>query len=96
MNQQNDAKALLPRYALGVLTEDEQRLVEAYLATNAEARLELAEFEAVSDLLPEMVEPVAPPPAMKQALMARVQADKATVQPAPQPVRKPAQSEGGF
>jgi len=81
MDSTQQAKALLPFYGMGVLNEEERRLVEAYLENNPEARLEAAEFEAVANLLPEAIDPVVPADSVKRGLMARVAADQQARRP---------------
>jgi anti-sigma-K factor RskA/cell division protein FtsB len=72
---------LFPFYALDALTDEERAEVEAYVAGNpaAGARL-LAAQDAVTAFAAEL-EPIAPEPAVKARLMARI-ADEAAAQPA--------------
>lgn len=67
---------LLPFYALEALTDEEKKLVEAYLAEHPEARLQLAEMDTAASALPYGVSPVVPPRRIRDALMARVAADE--------------------
>lgn len=69
----NKIEELLPFYALGVLTDEENELVEAYLAKNPSANNELAEMAHVVDLLPAGIEPIEPSPTVKSNLMERIQ-----------------------
>ncbi len=62
---------LLPGYALGALSPEEARAVEAALAESAELRRELAEFRETNALL-ALREDRAPDPALKRRLMERV------------------------
>jgi anti-sigma-K factor RskA len=66
---------LLPLYALGALTDDERAEVDAYLASDPDARARLAEMRRLSDTLPYAVAPVDPPQRVKASLMNRVRAD---------------------
>ena len=66
---------LLPFYVLDALTEEEKELVESYLAEHPEARAQVHELQADASALPYTVAPVEPPAHVKQALMARVNAD---------------------
>jgi anti-sigma-K factor RskA len=76
---------LLPLYALGALTKDEQAQVEAYVARNPAAKRRLDEFSQTADALAFAVPPVAPAPRVKQALMARVAKDARRREPEPSP-----------
>jgi len=62
-------------YALGAVTESERQQVEAYIASDAEARLRLEEMIRTTSALPYASEPKEPPAALKRALMDRVNAD---------------------
>ena len=75
---------LFPFYALDALTDDERAEVESYIAANpaAGARL-LAAQDAVAAFAARL-EPVAPDPAVKSRLMARIAEETA-----PQPVAPP-------
>lgn len=73
---------LLPFYALGTLTDDERKQVEVYIAANPDARARLEEMMRVSSILPQSIEPVDPPPALKKSLIDRVNADARPRRPA--------------
>jgi len=75
---------LLPAYALGCLDEDEAGPVIAHLAVCPVCSAELRSYQAVSEALPLAVPMVEPPTAIKQRLMAQVQAAR-TTPPEPQP-----------
>lgn len=62
-------------YALGAVTEAERQQVEAYVASDPEARLRLDELIRTVSVLPYASEPLEPPAALKQRLMDRVHAD---------------------
>jgi anti-sigma-K factor RskA len=66
---------LLPFYALDALTDEERELVEAYLAEHPEARAEISDLNSGVSALPYGISPVEPAPQVKEALMARVNAD---------------------
>jgi len=62
-------------YALGAVTESERQQVEAYVASDAEARLRLEEMIRTTSALPYALEPKEPPAELKRTLMNRVHAD---------------------
>lgn len=66
---------LLPFYALGVLTKEEQALVETFIASDPMAQKQLDEDCAAVTALAYSVEPIKPVPLVKQRLFERVQAD---------------------
>lgn len=74
MNQRIEEE-LFPFYALDALTPAERAEVEAYIRQYPEARARLQEYVESAQVLPQHVEPITPPAAVKQNLMARVQAD---------------------
>jgi anti-sigma-K factor RskA len=89
---------LFPFYALDALTADERAEVEGYVAANPEAELRLAEMVLAAAELSAATTPIAPSPAVKAGLMARIEAEshaeasEATVLTAPQtasPARRP-------
>ena len=69
---------LFPFYALDALTAEEREEVERYVAADPAARLRLAELTAAALELGASAPPLAPSPAVKANLMARVAADAAT------------------
>lgn len=73
----------LPAYALGCLDREEGEAVASHLASCSLCRAELAAFEGVVGRLPYAVPDCAPPPALKQAVMARVQARAPALAAAP-------------
>lgn len=75
MNEQ--IEALLPFYALGALTDEETAVVEAYLATNPEARQRLEALTRPVAFLPHDAPPVVPSANVKTQLMARVRQSQA-------------------
>lgn len=76
---------LLTFYALDAVTDSERKQVEAYVASDPEARLRLDEMMRTAAALPYASEPLDPPPALKRTLMDRVNADaeKRFASPAP-------------
>lgn len=88
---------LLPFYALGALTDEEQEQVEAYLRVHPEARVKIDEMKATAAALPLSVMPVEPSPRTKKALMARVAVDGGgRVSKASQPSREVTRFESIF
>ena len=73
MNQK--IEELFPFYALGAVTGDERQQVEAYIASDPEARTRLEEMIRTVSALPYASEPIEPPTALKRTLMDRVHAD---------------------
>jgi anti-sigma-K factor RskA len=65
---------LFPFYALGVLSDDECAQVDAYVAADPAARTRLNEALRAAAAVPLSAAPVAPRPAVKAALMNRVNA----------------------
>jgi anti-sigma factor RsiW len=97
-----ELRELLGAFALGAVTPDEAAAVRAYLATHPAAQAELAELVAAADVLPELAEPLAPPPDLRTRIAAAVTRDgesapsapgltslPATTPRAPEPVRRP-------
>ena len=62
-------------YALDAVTDSERQEVEAYVASNPEARRRLDEMIRTASALPYASEPLEPPEALKRTLMDRVNAD---------------------
>ena len=80
---------LLSFYVLDALTDEERELVESYLAEHPEARPQVQDLRSGASTLPYAVAPVAPPPHIKKALMARVASDaRARPQLQSQPSRR--------
>jgi anti-sigma-K factor RskA len=68
---------LFPFYALDALTDEERAEVDDYVAGNREAAARLAAMMPAAADLVAATTPVAPSPAVKAGLMARVEADLA-------------------
>lgn len=66
---QDDARLLLPGYALGIATEDEARQVEALLAEQPELRAEVADYHRLSAALLAGTPRVEPPAGALERLM---------------------------
>ena len=80
---------LFPFYALDALTDEERAEVENYVAGNPAARARLDEaMRAVSEFV-TAAEPLAPDPAVKARLMARIEGEAATLPVAPSPQPSP-------
>ena len=71
---------LFPFYALDALTDDERAEVESYVAANPDAGARLLAAQDAVAALAARLEPVAPDPAVKSRLMARI-ADETAPQP---------------
>ena len=73
---------LFPLYALGALTDEERRQVDAYVASDPDAEARLAELTQAASALPYAAKPVDPSPGVKRAVLDRVQADARLSPPA--------------
>jgi anti-sigma factor RsiW len=67
-----DVRELLPLYALGILEADEVSVVERALAADATLAVELAVYHQTTDAIGAAIQPVAPPPEIKQRLLASI------------------------
>ena len=74
-----DVRDLLPAYALGAVDDVERRAVERLLAADPDARRELDEYR---DVVAAFAVESAPPPALRDTVLARVAASEATLPPA--------------
>jgi anti-sigma-K factor RskA len=79
---------LLGAFALGAVDTEEAATVRAHLATCAECQAEIAELWLAVDSLPDMIEPMEPPPALRDRIAAEIMAEAAS--PAPVPSASPA------
>lgn len=78
---------LFPFYALDALTDDERAEVESYVAANPDAGARLLAAQDAVAAFAARLEPVAPDPAVKSRLMARI-ADETAPQPVAPPLAK--------
>jgi negative regulator of sigma E activity len=74
---------LLGAFALGAVDPEEAATVRAHLATCAECQAEMSELWLAVDSLPGMIEPMEPPPALRDRIAAAVMAEAAATAPAP-------------
>jgi anti-sigma-K factor RskA len=82
---------LLGAFALGAVDTEEAATVRAHLATCAECQAEIAELWLAVDSLPDMIEPMEPPPALRDRIAAAIMAESASPAPAPPaPLASPA------
>ncbi len=72
---------LLPAYALGALDEEEAGFVERHLPDYPDCVAELAALRDDLALLAFVASPVAPPPAVKDALFARLDREQGAARP---------------
>lgn len=72
MSDRDDPALLAPGYALGILTPEETAVYEAYLASSKQAQDEARAHEATAAALSVEAQPVTPPAALKQSLMAQI------------------------
>lgn len=77
MARHAEARDLLGAFALGALDAHEAVAVRAHLATCAECQAEIAGLWAAVDTLPELVEPMDPPPALRDRISAAILAEAA-------------------
>jgi anti-sigma-K factor RskA len=78
---------LLGAFTLGAVDTEEAATVRAHLATCAECQAEIAELWLAVDSLPAMIEPMEPPPALRDRIAAAIMAEAAS--PAPAPLASP-------
>jgi hypothetical protein len=69
---------LLGAFALGAIDAEEADSVRAHLATCAECQAEMTELWLAADSLPDMIEPMEPPPALRDRIAAAVMAETAS------------------
>ena len=79
MSTDSHVDELIAMYALGALSVEERQAIERHLAVCDTCRALAADAEATARVLPFAAEPVEPSPQVKQRLLARIEADKATV-----------------
>ena len=66
----------LAAYALGALEADESARMESLLARDTERACMLEEFRVTLDALPLVLEPIEPPPELRERVLARVRAER--------------------
>ncbi len=81
---------LLGAFALGAVDAEEAATVREHLATCAECQAEIAGLWAAVDSLPDMVEPMDPPPALRDRIAAAIMAEPASAPPTPATAPAPA------
>ena len=70
-----ELRDLLGAFALGAVDADEATAMRAHLATCAECQAEMAQLWAAVDTLPAMIEPMTPPPALRQRIADAIEAE---------------------
>ena len=80
---------LLGAFALGAVDAEEAASVRAHLATCAECQAEMAELWVAVDSLPVMIEPMDPPPALRDRVAAAVMTEAASPAPPAIPASRP-------
>ena len=78
-----EARDLLGAFALGAVDPEEAATVRRHLVTCAECQAEIAGLWAMVDLLRETVQPLEPPPALRDRIAAAAMAEPASPHPAP-------------
>src|SRR6266540_2543640 len=82
----------LGAYALGILEPDEQREIQRHLESCPNCTAALARLEGVVDSLASIPQPVAPPSALRDRLLAEAKVPTLAVEPptfAPAPTKSP-------
>lgn len=79
---QDNVRDLLGAYALGAVDVREAAEIRAFLDHDADAAAELSELLAAVSVLPELAEPMTPPPGLRDRIAAAVLAD-VSAEPAP-------------
>jgi anti-sigma-K factor RskA len=81
---------LLGAFALGAVDGEDAAALRAHLATCAECQAELAELWAAVETLPETIEPMEPPPALRGRIAAAALAEPVSrTVAAPRPIAPP-------
>jgi anti-sigma-K factor RskA len=76
-------RELLGAFALGAVDAEEAASVRAHLAKCAECQAEMAELWLAVDSLPSTIEPMEPPPALRDRIAAAIAVEAASPAPAP-------------
>jgi anti-sigma-K factor RskA len=77
----NNLRDLLGAYALGAVDASEAAAMREHLATCAECQAELAELWAAVETLPATIEPMEPPPMLRERIAAAVLAEPRPASP---------------
>jgi anti-sigma-K factor RskA len=83
MARHAETRELLGAFALGAVEAEEAATVRAHLATCAECQAEISELWAAADALPELIEPMEPPPGLRDRISAAILAEPAAPPQAP-------------
>ena len=81
MARHAEARDLLGAFALGAVDAEEAATVREHLATCAECQAEIAELWAMVDVLRNTVEPLDPPPALRDRIAAAIMAERPSSPP---------------
>jgi anti-sigma-K factor RskA len=92
MARHAETRELLGAFALGAVEAEEAASVRAHLATCAECQAEIAQLWSAVDALPELIEPMEPPPGLRDRISAAILAESAAGPQTP-PVAWPAPPE---
>jgi anti-sigma-K factor RskA len=76
-----EAQDLLGAFALGAVDTEEAATVRGHLATCAACQAEMVSLWAMVDVLRETVEPLAPPPALRDRIAAVIMAERGSSPP---------------
>ncbi|PSR17732.1 hypothetical protein C8255_11155 [filamentous cyanobacterium CCP3] len=87
-------RSLLAGYVLNDLTDDEAALVEQWMGQYPEVASELANLQSTWESLPTLLPPVAPPPGVRDRIMATVQNPAPALAPEPVSEQAPAPNLG--
>ena len=85
-----ETRDLLGAFALGAVDAREAAIVRDHLATCAECQVEIAGLWTAVDSLPGLIEPMDPPPALRDRIAAAIRDDAAYAPPIPTPAAAPA------
>ena len=85
MAKHTEARGLLGAFALGAIDAEEAATVREHLATCAECQVEISQLWAMVDVLRNTVEPLDPPPALRDRIAAAIIAEPGSSLPATAP-----------
>ena len=83
MARHTATRDLLGAFALGAVDTEEAAIVRSHLTTCTECQTEIAQLWAMVDVLRGTVEPLDPPPGLRDRIAAAVMAEPASLPPAP-------------